>query len=164
MIRDTLREVYACQKDNGGFSLWSDSAFDSPYVSAYAVFALLKAYEAGVPIDKSRLESGLDYLRTILRTKFDPAAYPYERRGWATVQAFALYDLALAGRPEAAYAEKLFQERERPSALRPGAPAQGLQPVRSRSRRRKTRWSGNFSIRSRSPRPTPISRKTTRPA
>jgi uncharacterized protein YfaS (alpha-2-macroglobulin family) len=112
MVRDSLREVYACQKDNGGFSLWSDSTFDSPYVSAYAVFALLKAYEAGIPIDKSRLESGLDYLRTILKTKFDPEAYPYNHRGWASVQAFALYNLALAGRPDAAYGEKLFQERE----------------------------------------------------
>ena len=112
MIRDSLREIYACQKDNGGFALWTESAFDSPYVTAYAVFALQKAYEAGIPIDKSRLDRGLDYLRTILKTKYDPRSYPYDRRGWASVQTFALYDLAMAGKPEAGYAEKLFQERE----------------------------------------------------
>jgi hypothetical protein len=113
MIRSTLREVYACQKENGGFSLWPDSPFDSPYVTSYAVFALLKAYEAGIPIDRSRLDSGLAYLKAFLQAKHDPAGYPYDRRGWSTVQAFALYDLALAGRPESAYTEKLFQERDR---------------------------------------------------
>ncbi len=113
MIRGTLREVYACQKDNGGFSPWTESAFDSPYVSAYAVFALLKAYESGVPVDRSRLDAGLDYLRNVLGSKHNPRAYPYNRASWAAVQAFALYDLALAGRLEASYAEKLFQERGR---------------------------------------------------
>jgi uncharacterized protein YfaS (alpha-2-macroglobulin family) len=113
LIRSTLREVYACQKENGGFALWPDSPFDSPFVTGYAVFALLKAYEAGIPIDKARLDSGLGYLKTFLQSKFDPASYPYDPRGWATVQAFAVYDLALAGRPESSYAEKLFQERDR---------------------------------------------------
>ncbi|MBN1939394.1 MAG: Ig-like domain-containing protein [Candidatus Aminicenantes bacterium] len=112
MVRDSLREIYSCQKDNGGFSLWTDSPFDSPYVTAYAVFALLKAYDSGIPIDRSRLDRGLSYLRTILKMKQDSRSYPYNRRGWASVQAFALYDLALAGKPEAGYAEKLFQERE----------------------------------------------------
>jgi uncharacterized protein YfaS (alpha-2-macroglobulin family) len=112
MLRDNLREIYACQKDNGGFSLWADSAFDSPYVSAYAVFALLKAYEAGLPIDKARLDSGLTYLQNILKTELDPNAYPYERTEWAAIQVFALYDLAVAGHPEAAYAENLFQKRD----------------------------------------------------
>ncbi len=112
MIRDSLREVYACQKDNGGFALWADSPFDSPYVSAYAVFALQKAFEAGIPIDRSRLDQGLVYLRSILKTKPDPRLYPYNRRSWASIQAFALYDLAVAGKPDAAYAEKLFGERE----------------------------------------------------
>lgn len=112
MLRENLREIYACQKDNGGFSLWADSTFDSPYVSAYAVFALLKAYRAGVPIDKAGLESGLNYMRNILKTKADPRLYPYGRSEWTAVQAFALYNLALAGRADAAYAETLFLKRD----------------------------------------------------
>jgi uncharacterized protein YfaS (alpha-2-macroglobulin family) len=112
MIRAELREVYACQRGNGGFGLWPESAFDSPYVSAYAAFALLKAYETGYPIDRDRLNSSLGYLKNLLRAKIDKRSYPYERKAWTTVQAFALYDLALAGRPEPAYAEKLFQERD----------------------------------------------------
>ena len=111
MIRTQLRETYACQKDNGGFGLWPDSPFDSPYLTSYTVFALLKAYEAGYPIDRSRLNSALQYLQNFLRSKHDVASYPYDRRGWATTQAFALYDLALAGKFEPAYGEKLFQER-----------------------------------------------------
>jgi hypothetical protein len=113
LVRTQLREAYACQKDNGGFGLWPDSRFDSPYVSAYAAFAMLKAHEAGHPIDRDRLNDALGYLKNVLQAKLDSNAYPYDRRGWLTVQAFALYDLALAGRPEPAYAEKLFQERDR---------------------------------------------------
>ncbi|MBM3293086.1 MAG: hypothetical protein FJY82_01030, partial [Candidatus Aminicenantes bacterium] len=111
MVRRQLREIYAHQKDGGGFSLWPDSAFESPFLTSYAAFAMLKAFEAGYPIDRGRLNAALDYLRVFLRSKYDPAASPYDRRGWATTQAFALYDLALAGRFEPAYGEKLFQER-----------------------------------------------------
>jgi uncharacterized protein YfaS (alpha-2-macroglobulin family) len=111
MIRAQLREAYACQKENGGFGLWPDSPFESPYLTSYTAFAMVKAYEAGYPIDRDRLNSALAYLRNFLRAKFDGASYPYDRRGWAATQAFAVYDLALAGRPEPAYAEKLFQER-----------------------------------------------------
>jgi hypothetical protein len=43
--------------------------------------------------------------------KYD-ASQPYSPRAWKTVQAFALYDLAAAGRAEPAFAEKLFAERD----------------------------------------------------
>ena len=136
MVRTQLREAYACQKDNGGFGLWPDSPFDSPYVSAYAVFAMLKAYQGGFPIDKDRLDMALGYLRNILQAKFDRTSYPYDRNGWGTVQAFALYDLALAGRPEPAYAEKLFQARDQISlfgrALLLKALYQGKGPLSAR--------------------------------
>jgi uncharacterized protein YfaS (alpha-2-macroglobulin family) len=46
-----------------------------------------------------------------LRLKPD-AAFPYSPGGLKTTQAFALYDLALSGRPEPAFAEKLLLERE----------------------------------------------------
>jgi len=111
MVRTQLREVYACQKENGGFGFWPDSPFESPYVTSYAAFAMLKAFEAGYPIDRNRLNSALAYLQRFLRSKYDPSGYPYDRRGWGTIQAFALYDLALAGKAEPAYGEKLFQER-----------------------------------------------------
>ena len=110
-VQRSLKEVYACQKPSGGFGLWPDSPFESPYISCYAVFALQKAQAAGYAVNDQALSNGLVYSRNLLRVKLDPT-FPYDRRSWATTQAFALYLLALAGQPEAAYAEKLFLDRE----------------------------------------------------
>ena len=105
-----LNEIYANQKDNGGFGLWPDSAGESPFVSSFAVFGLMKARSAGYAIDETSLARALDYLKQLIKTKPDPSSL-YSPRSWKTTQAFALYDLAAAGRPEPAYAEKLYVER-----------------------------------------------------
>jgi uncharacterized protein YfaS (alpha-2-macroglobulin family) len=111
LVVETIREAYACQKDNGGFGLWPDSPKDVPFVSCYAVFALLEARRAGYDIDVPRLENGLAYLRNTLRLK-PGAARPYGSSSFKTTQAFALYLLALSGRSEPAYNERLLKERE----------------------------------------------------
>jgi hypothetical protein len=111
LVQNTLKEIYGCQKESGGFGLWPDAPFESPFVSCYAVFALMKAQSAGYEVDGIRLDRALMYLRNILKLQPD-ASRPYSPPSWKTTQAFALYDLALAGRPEPAYAEKLYRERE----------------------------------------------------
>ena len=111
LVESTLKEVYPNQKDNGGFGLWPDSAGESPYVSCYAVFMLMKAKSAGYAIDEAVLSRGLDYLKRLIKVKSD-ASQPYSPKAWKTVQAFALYDLAAAGRAEPSFAEKLFVERD----------------------------------------------------
>ncbi|MCX6563627.1 MAG: MG2 domain-containing protein [Candidatus Aminicenantes bacterium] len=110
-VQGNLREIYAQQKDNGGFGLWPDSYSESPFVSCYAIFGLMKAGSAGYEIDESCLAKGLDYLKRLVKAKPDESM-PYSARSWKTTQAFALYDLAAAGRPEPAYAEKLYVERD----------------------------------------------------
>lgn len=109
-VQATIKDVYSHQRESGGFGLWTDSPFESPFVSCYAVFGLMKARAAGFEVDAVRLSDGLDYLRNFLKAK--PYSSPYNVRSWKTTQAFALYLLAFAGRPEPAYAEKLFNERE----------------------------------------------------
>jgi uncharacterized protein YfaS (alpha-2-macroglobulin family) len=109
-VQATIKDVYGHQRESGGFGLWTDSPFESPFVSCYAVFGLMKARAAGFEVDAVRLSDGLDYLRNFLKAK--PYSSPYNVRSWKTTQAFALYLLAYAGRPEPAYAEKLFNERE----------------------------------------------------
>ncbi|MGB8952800.1 MAG: alpha-2-macroglobulin family protein [Candidatus Aminicenantales bacterium] len=111
-ILSTLKEVYDCQHESGGFGLWPDSPYESPFISCYAVFALLKAQETGIAIERTRLDLAAAYLRHLLQLKYAPGASPYSLRNWKTVLAFALYDLALLGRPEPSYMETLFQERE----------------------------------------------------
>ncbi len=110
-VRGLMRDLPGYQKDGGGFALWPDSEAASPFASCYAVFALLKAKAAGYEIDAFRLDQGLRYLRTLVQEKAPDAASPYPASAWKTTLAFALYDLALAGRPDAAAAEKLLAER-----------------------------------------------------
>jgi hypothetical protein len=112
-VQNTIKDIYGCQKENGGFGLWPDSAMESPYITCYAVFALLKAQAAGYDIQKNRLEETVNYLRNLLQLKPEEFHYRYSLKVIRTIQAFALYNLALLGRSEPAYAEKLFQERDK---------------------------------------------------
>ena len=111
-VQATLRDIYGYQKEEGAFGLWPDGNWTSPYLTCYGVFSLLKAREAGYEIDASRLDQAAQFLVDWLREDFGSGGNPYEVRGWKTTRAFALYDLALLGRPEPAYAERLFAERE----------------------------------------------------
>jgi uncharacterized protein YfaS (alpha-2-macroglobulin family) len=111
-VQATLRDVYGYQKEEGAFGLWPDGHRTSPYLTCYGVFALLKAREAGYEIDASRLDQAAQFLSDWLREDYGSGGHPYEVRGWKTTRAFALYDLALLGRPEQAYAERLFAERD----------------------------------------------------
>ncbi len=108
-VESTLRDLPSFQKDSGGFTLWPDSPETavSPYVTAYAAFAMLEAREAGYDVPDYRLERSLEYLRALQKTR-QPL---YGRKAWATTLAFAAYDLALAGKPDAALAERLFGAR-----------------------------------------------------
>jgi len=111
-IRKGLEDIYEYQRENGGFGLWPDSPYDSPFNSCYAAFALARAREAGFAVDEGRLNRLISYLKNMIRGRMVKQNYPYHQKIWQTTQAYALYALALFGQPEPAYAEKLFAERE----------------------------------------------------
>lgn len=111
-IRRTLKEVLACQKENGGFGPWPDSPMDSPFLSCYAAMALAKAQEAGFSVDKESIEKVSSYLEILLARRYEKTQIFYTKRTWKTVHAFALYSLALLGHPEPSYAENLFKARD----------------------------------------------------
>ncbi len=113
LVKRTLKDIYGCQKDSGGFSLWPNIDRESPYVSAYAVFALKKAEDAGYEVNEERLDQAARYLKRILNEKPEASPYPYKSGSWLTTQAFALYDLALLKQFQPAAAELLFQARGR---------------------------------------------------
>ncbi len=113
-VKHELGEIASYQREeSGGFGLWPDSRAESPYLTCYTVFALLKAREAGYDIDAPGLNAALNYLRSLLRERDPKVRYPYLwGPGWNTVLAFSLYDLALAASPEPAFMERLFAIRE----------------------------------------------------
>jgi len=111
-VRAALRDIYACQRDDGGFGPWPDSAWVSPYATCYALFGLIKAKESRYDVVPFRIDQAAQYLKDWLREDYDPRRAPFSRAAWAATRAFALYDLALLGRPETSYAEKLMAERQ----------------------------------------------------
>jgi len=107
-----INELSPYQKDSGGFGLWPDSRQEAPFLTCYAVLTLIKAAENGHVVDADRLDRGLFYLDAFLREKWSPGRWPFTRGDWETTRAFCLYVLALAKRPQPAFAEKLFAERD----------------------------------------------------
>lgn len=111
-IQKNLKELYDYQLENGGFGLWPDSPYDSPFNSCYAAFALAMARQSDLSVDEESGRKLTGYLKNLIRGQLDRANYPYGSKCWTTTQAFALYGLALLNQPEPSYAEKLFMERE----------------------------------------------------
>jgi len=112
IVEETLKEVSLYQKPNGGFSFWQDSSYDSPYLTSYTLFILKKAEEAGYEIPSTVVEKGATYLKNFLHGKLKREKYPYNLASWRSSEAFALYILYLLGKPEPAYIEYLYRERE----------------------------------------------------
>jgi uncharacterized protein YfaS (alpha-2-macroglobulin family) len=107
-----LREVYAYQKDNGGFGLWPDSHVEAPFLTCYAALAMVKASEAGFEVETDRLDRALSYLSGLLRQVWGPKSGPYGAADWQTIKAFAVYLLALTKQPQPAFADGLFTQRQ----------------------------------------------------
>jgi uncharacterized protein YfaS (alpha-2-macroglobulin family) len=111
-VEKSLEEIYEYQRENGGFGLWPDSPYDSPFNSCYAAFALAHAREAGYSVDEARVNRLIQYMKNMIRGRLGKQNYPYGQKVWKTTEAYALYALALFNQPEPSYAEKLFVERD----------------------------------------------------
>jgi uncharacterized protein YfaS (alpha-2-macroglobulin family) len=111
-VQECLRQIPGFQKDSGGLGVWPESAAASPFLTCYAVFALIKAREAGYAADQDTLDRAVGFLQNFLRDEWRTGQYPFGRRTWKAVRTFALYVLSLQKKPEPAYAERLFTERE----------------------------------------------------
>ena len=112
IVEETLREVSLYQKWNGGFSFWQDSPYDSPYLTAYTLFILKEALDAGYTVPSAVMERGSVYLGEFLHGKLEKEKYPYDSASWISSEAFSLYVLSLLGKPEPAYIEYLYKKRD----------------------------------------------------
>lgn len=112
LVRKGLSEIFSFQKETGGFSAWPDSSFESPFLTCYAAFALIKAREAGFEIDSERLERAAGYLINFLRATWSQSRQPFGQRAWKSTRAYALYILSLLNKPQPAYLERLYAEKD----------------------------------------------------
>lgn len=107
LVEEGLNKLYVQQKPDGGWGWWADDE-SNVHITAYVVFALTKARQAGVDVSATVLANGqnflLNHLQTTrqLNTTFD-----------ANRHAFVLYALAEGGQAPRDSLEALFDAREK---------------------------------------------------
>jgi uncharacterized protein YfaS (alpha-2-macroglobulin family) len=116
-LRDTVQavldQVREYQKFNGGFVYFKESNVSCPYLSAYTLYVLYRAREAGYTVNQDVVTKGISFLREVLRWQDVDWTYPYDEVARLTTKAFCLYSLALWGMDEQAYAARLFERRNK---------------------------------------------------
>ncbi|MCL2825606.1 MAG: hypothetical protein FWD57_16560, partial [Polyangiaceae bacterium] len=67
-VAATVGKLIRRQKSDGGFGIWDDSTMSHPWVSAYVLWSLSLAKNAGIRVPRKTIESGRGYLRNYLAT------------------------------------------------------------------------------------------------
>ena len=104
-IRSGIERLFSMQTDSGGLGYWPGATEPMLWASAYGGMVLALAQRNGITVPKSQFERLLKYLSKELRTNV-------ARSEQSSDHCLVLYTLALAGRAEPAYCEKLFQSRD----------------------------------------------------
>jgi alpha-2-macroglobulin len=102
-----LQSIYSGQNPDGGWGWWSRDKSD-PLTSAYVVLGLVEAQTAGYTVSESVIQRGLNYLRV----QIEPIVgltEPY----LVNRQAFLLYVLARAAKPDVSSTVQLYDQRQR---------------------------------------------------
>jgi uncharacterized protein YfaS (alpha-2-macroglobulin family) len=135
LVAEGLSRLYAQQHQDGGWGWWppKDGVAEesNPHISAYVVFGMLRAKEAGYAVRDDALGRGLDYLASKLIAPGRRAA------DWNTAdanqQAWLLYVLAEAGRADRQRLDDLYASREKLSVYARAFLALGLQKAGAQS-------------------------------
>jgi len=109
LVEEGLNKLYLRQNGDGGWGWWYESA-SNPHLTAYVLFAMIRAQEAGFVVQADNLSHGLAYLESQLVSARELQSYREANR-----QAFALYVMAEAGQTGRAseYVGDLYSRREK---------------------------------------------------
>jgi len=107
LVAEGLDKLYVRQNGDGGWGWWADER-SNVHLTAYVVFALTHARDAGYPVNQRVLERGLDYVERGLVARRDIVSLLVANR-----QAWLLFVMTEAGRGGAAseHVDALFSER-----------------------------------------------------
>ena len=111
-VKEGIAKIGKFQTAYGGFSLWVGGEPEA-YYTAYALWGLYLAKQAGYPVDKERIADGLEYLRNDGQRPNVDAPH-YEETGNLGAQAFSLYVRAMLGDKDPAAASTLLTKPELP--------------------------------------------------
>ncbi|MCJ7737204.1 MAG: alpha-2-macroglobulin, partial [Anaerolineae bacterium] len=109
LVEEGVTKLALEQHGDGGWGWWYDGE-SNPYLTAYVVFALVKARDADFAVPGAVIEQGLNYLSGTLVGARDLRSYRE-----ANQQAFTLYVLTEAdqGRLTMTYLDDLYRRRDR---------------------------------------------------
>ncbi len=107
LVLEGLDKLYVRQNGDGGWGWW-DGDSSSPYLTAYALYALLRLQESDTLVRSDVIDRAARHLESTLVSEQDLRSMREANR-----QAWVLYVLSLAGRsdPAASYASQLFENR-----------------------------------------------------
>jgi hypothetical protein len=111
LVEEGLNKLYQRQSWDGGWGWWyRDEGESNIHLTAYVVFAIDKADEAGFAVEESAIERGLGYLQGKLMVARDLKSYRE-----ANQQAFMLYVMVEAGKAAQAseYTGDLYENRDK---------------------------------------------------
>jgi uncharacterized protein YfaS (alpha-2-macroglobulin family) len=106
LISEGLQRLYAEQHSDGGWGWFVDNQ-SSPYLTAYALFGLAQAADAGFSVDAGVVDRASDFLRGELRAPKNVNGVHEANR-----QAWLLYVLAVAGEGDTARTVAWYEARE----------------------------------------------------
>ena len=108
-VNSALQRLYALQHVDGGWGWWSSNDSDA-FISAYVVFGLVKAQQAGFAVTPGVLANGVAYLHEQL---VQPGSVNTTENWKLNRQAFILLTLAEAGQGDTSATVQLFDARQR---------------------------------------------------
>ncbi len=110
LVEEGLNNLYSQQNPDGGWSWWYriDEPRSNPYVSAYVVFALVKARDAGFNVRREVLNHGLGYIQAQVK-----GIRELRNTHDANRQAWLLYVLAEGGAADRSALNELFNNRDK---------------------------------------------------
>jgi uncharacterized protein YfaS (alpha-2-macroglobulin family) len=107
LVNQGLQRLYSRQHVDGGWGWWTTDESDS-FITAYVIFGLVKAQQAGFDVSASVLGNGTSYLQQNLTRPNETAENWQLNR-----QAFILYVLAEAGQANPSATVQLYDARQR---------------------------------------------------
>lgn len=111
-VASVIERLRGYQTGRGGFSFWPGAGEDDAWLSAYVAHFLLSAKKEGFDVPQGLLGDALDNLARSAKAW-------NSSEGWSmSVQAYRLYDLSLAGRPEIAAMNRFRDFPGMPGAAR----------------------------------------------
>ncbi len=107
-VNQAMQHLASWQHEDGGWGWWKEGQSDEQ-ISAYVVLGMLEARDAQYDVPNRVLEDGLSYLISNIDTL--PDSPWLDAAGKANRQAFLLYVLARANRPNVALVGRLYDDR-----------------------------------------------------